>query len=98
MVNYLSKKSGNQMSEENKMELERLRKLIKKYETMENNKENNNTNNETKKDTAEKTKYIKDLNNKIEEVDNENEEGEYEEVEEEIEVTEEVEVDDDKNQ
>ena len=66
MVKYLYKKKGSDMSEENKMELEHLKKLLKKYENME--KKGNS--NDDKSHGG--TKYIEDFN-KIEEADNENE-------------------------
>ena len=51
MVKYLSKKGGEKLSEENKMEMEHLKKLIKKYEKMEksSNLDSNNYNNSEKK-------------------------------------------------
>ncbi len=42
MVKYLNRKNGAVLSEENKMELENLRKLVKKYERLEKNNNDNN--------------------------------------------------------
>ena len=110
MVKYLIKKRDANMTDENKYELQRLKESINKYKDMEkfqeeknkndkedmiNNFNNNQINGELNKELGEKAKYINELNNKIEEHPNENEEVEYEEVEEEVEVTEEIEVDED---
>ena len=110
MVKYLIKTRDANMTDENKYELQRLKESINKYKDMEkfeeeknksnkedmiNNFNNKQINGELNKELGEKAKYINELNNKIEEHPNENEEVEYEEVEEEVEVTEEIEVDED---
>ena len=90
------------MTEENQLELERLKESINQYKNMDkisekkkdeekedyiNSFNNNNIKNgELNKEVGEKAKSIQGLNNKIEESPNENDEAEYEEIEEEEEI------------
>ena len=90
------------MTEENQLELERLKESINQYKNMDKISEkkkdeekedyinsfnsNNIKNGELNKEVGEKAKSIQGLNNKIEESPNENDEAEYEEIEEEEEI------------
>ena len=95
------KKSNSDMTEENQLELERLKESINQYKNMDkisekkkdeekedyiNSFNNNIKNGELNKEVGEKAKSIQGLNNKIEESPNENDEAEYEEIEEEEEI------------
>ena len=98
MVKYLKRKADEKMTEEDRQELQNLRKLKIKYKDLElkesqKSKTDNivNSISNMAKDDSNKVDYLKPPQEKIEEDVNENENEEMEEIEEEVEVDEEEE-------
>ena len=98
MVKYLKRKADEKMTEEDRQELQDLRKLKIKYKDLElKEKEKSKTDNivnsisNMAKDDSNKVDYLKPPQEKIVEEVHENENEEMEEIEEEVEVDEEEE-------